>query len=121
MLKMVEKTLFNYGINQSFESVYSADPLRIDKVQKMRDGKVLFLITTTILERGVTFPGIDVMILGAENQVLNYSSIIQIAGRVGRKQTRPFGNVDLFIKFYSKNVMIAKKRIIEMNKKGKNC
>lgn len=119
MLKMVENVLLKYEIENNFETVFSADPLRIDKVQKLRDKKILFLITTTILERGVTFPGIDVIILGAENKVFNSSSIIQIAGRVGRKEIRPYGDVILFAKFYNSNILDAKKKIIEMNRKGK--
>ncbi|MCF6515681.1 DEAD/DEAH box helicase family protein [Lactobacillus sp. S2-2] len=119
MIKMVEKALFFNEIKDNFDSVFSADPNRIEKVKKMRNKKILFLITTTILERGVTFPGIDVIILGAENRVFNCSSIIQIAGRVGRKEIRPYGNVDLFANFYNYNMIDAKKKIIEMNKKGK--
>ena len=36
-------------------AVYGSDELRLEKVQAMRQQKTDILITTTILERGVTF------------------------------------------------------------------
>lgn len=50
-------------------TVHAADEQRLEKVQLMRDHKVLFLVTTSILERGVTFPEIDVLVLGADDAV----------------------------------------------------
>lgn len=102
-----------------WETVYSSDENRMEKVQKMRDGEYLFLITTTILERGVTFPGIDVMILGGDEHVFSVSSLVQIAGRVGRKLDRPTGNVDCYLGSYAKNVAAARAQITEMNRRGK--
>ncbi len=84
----------------------------------MRQKKVKFLITTTILERGVTFPGIDVIILGADDEVFSVSSLVQIAGRVGRKRDRPTGNVDFFIASYTKRVVDAQNQIKHMNYLG---
>lgn len=45
-------------------TVYAADPQRLAKVAAMRQHQVQALVTTTILERGVTFPGIDLGVLG---------------------------------------------------------
>ena len=69
-----------------FEAVHSEDTERKKKVQKMRDEKLQFLITTTILERGVTFKNIDVLVIGANDPIYTESALVQIAGRVGRSQ-----------------------------------
>lgn len=103
---------------QLWETVHSTDDKRIEKVQKMRDEKILFLITTTILERGVTFPGIDVIVLGAEDNIFSISALVQIAGRVGRKNDRPFGEVTFLINYYTKTIKKAVKQIKYMNKLG---
>ncbi|WP_105957063.1 DEAD/DEAH box helicase [Apilactobacillus quenuiae] len=104
---------------QLWETVHSTDDDRIKKVQKMRDEKILFLITTTILERGVTFPGIDVIVLGAEDDIFSTSALVQIAGRVGRKNDRPFGEVIFLINHYTRTIKKAVKQIKYMNKLGR--
>nr|WP_252899005.1 helicase-related protein [Secundilactobacillus odoratitofui] len=80
----------------SFETVHAADPKRHEKVQLMRDLAINCLITTTILERGITFPGIDVIVIGANDPVFSTAALVQIAGRVGRKETAPTGLVRFF-------------------------
>ena len=76
-----------------FASVSSKDPDRIRKVQQMRDGDYDFLFSTTILERGVTFANIDVIVLGSEDQTFTTAALVQISGRVGRKPKWPSGAV----------------------------
>lgn len=49
------------------------------------------LITTTILERGITIRGIYVVVLQADHIVFNEASLIQIIGRVGRNIEMPTG------------------------------
>ncbi|USS86968.1 DNA/RNA helicase [Fructilactobacillus cliffordii] len=101
-----------------WETVYAGDPERISKVERMRNRKVLFLVTTTILERGVTFPGIDVIILGGDDRVFSVASLVQMAGRVGRKDSRTTGQVDCIVSGYTKNVRRARRQIAQMNRKG---
>lgn len=59
----------------------------------MRDGDFQYLVTTTILERGVTFAGLNVLVLGADDELFNSASLVQIAGRVGRSTQCPDGDV----------------------------
>ncbi|KGH80832.1 DEAD/DEAH box helicase [Oenococcus oeni IOEB_0607] len=99
-------------------SVHTADPERKSKVQQMRDRKIQFLVTTTILERGVTFPGIDVIILGADNQFFSVNAIVQIAGRVGRNKDRPSGLVLALIEEKTQVLIRASRQIRFMNEKG---
>ena len=101
------------------ETVHAADENRKEKVEAMRTGKIKVLVTTTILERGVTFENVAVAILGAEDDVFNKSALIQIAGRVGRKATHPSGPIAFF--HYGKSIEMVKARqeIIEMNQLAK--
>ena len=46
------------------------------KVQRMRDDEYDFLVTTTILERGVTFSEIDVGVIGADDDVFSSSALV---------------------------------------------
>ena len=66
-------------------STHATDSERQAKVQAMRDESLQALITTTILELGVTFPGIDVIILGADDAVFSQAALIQfkLLGVVG--------------------------------------
>ncbi|MGF3075930.1 DEAD/DEAH box helicase [Facklamia sp. P12945] len=73
--------------------VYSTDPLRHQKVEKMRKGHYDILISTSILERGVTFENCHVFILGAEDPLFSKSALVQMSGRVGRKAAYPSGKV----------------------------
>nr|WP_255552578.1 helicase-related protein [Lactobacillus sp. Sy-1] len=99
-------------------TVHSEDEHRLEKVAAMRAGELDFLVTTTILERGVTFPGIDVIVLGADEEIFSTAALVQIAGRVGRKQDRPFGDVDFVIHSNAKNVAGAIGQIAHMNRLG---
>ncbi|MDR0899284.1 MAG: DEAD/DEAH box helicase family protein [Lactobacillaceae bacterium] len=101
------------------ETVWSGDEKRKEKVILMREGKIDFLITTTILERGVTLPGIDVIIFGADHINFNKNALIQIAGRVGRSLDRPYGLVLAILEVKNRQVVQAIKQINFMNKKAK--
>ena len=52
-----------------------------------------FLVTTTVLERGVTFSDCFVVVIQADHDVFTVSSLVQIAGRVGRGMNPKKGEV----------------------------
>src|SRR5690606_22417394 len=83
-------------LNPSTAAVHSEDPERKEKVVKMRRNEISLLLTTTILERGVTFPNIDVAVIGAEDDIFTEAALVQIAGRVGRSVDFPTGNITFF-------------------------
>lgn len=99
----------------TFTSVYSQDSKRQEKVMAMREDKLDFLITTTILERGVTFKNIDVLVIGSEEKIYTESALVQIAGRAGRSFDYPKGDVILFHHGRSKAMKLAVKQIRQMN------
>ncbi|MBE6136043.1 MAG: DEAD/DEAH box helicase [Erysipelotrichaceae bacterium] len=66
---------------------------RQNKLQEFKEGKYRYIVTTAILERGVTFPDLQVIIFKADHTLYNSHALIQIAGRVGRKKEHPDGEV----------------------------
>ena len=62
-------------------------------IEAFKKGKYRFLITTAVLERGVTVKGIQVIIFGADQAIYDSAALIQISGRVGRKIGAETGDV----------------------------
>jgi competence protein ComFA len=85
----------------------------------MREAKYDILLTTMILERGVTFERISVIVLGADHPVFTKSSLVQIAGRADRKG--PYTNSQVYFFYEEKTAAIRKacQEIKEMNEEGK--
>ena len=63
--------------------VYSDLEKREENIKAFREGKFRFIISTTVLERGITIPDVSVIIL-MENGIFDESSLIQMLGRVDR-------------------------------------
>ncbi|WP_369016295.1 helicase-related protein [Paenibacillus sp. GbtcB18] len=71
----------------------SKDRERSVKVTDFRGKVTDILVTTTILERGVTVPKTDVFILDADSSLFNEAALVQMAGRAGRSKDDPRGLV----------------------------
>ena len=117
-LALVEAALRHSFTTFRFATVHASDPERLEKVQKMRDGDYDFLVTTSILERGVTFQEIDVYVLGADDPVFSSSALVQIAGRAGRAQSRLTGRVVFWINCNCRQVNQAISQVKYLNRKG---
>lgn len=98
--------------------VSSCSHYRKELVEDFRTGRIEILITTTILERGVTFPKVDVFVLEADHSLYTKSSLVQIAGRVGRSQERPNGLVYFFAQEQTRATKRAIQEIKQMNKEA---
>ena len=99
-----------------FVSSITAD--RLEQVQAFRDGDLTILISTTILERGVTFPRVDVFVVEANHQLFTKSSLVQIGGRVGRSMDRPTGELIFFHDGLNLSIKKAIKEIKQMNQEA---
>lgn len=67
---------------------------RKELISSLKDGRIDYLVTTSVLERGVTVKELQVIIFHADyEEIYDVSSLIQIAGRVGRKKEAPDGMV----------------------------
>lgn len=62
-------------------------------INDFKNGKYKYLVTTAVLERGVTVKDLQVIVFKANHNVYNQYSLIQIAGRAGRKKEAPEGRV----------------------------
>ncbi len=51
-------------LNEDILAVHAADPERKEKVLKLRNKEVPGLLTTTILERGITISNVQVAVIG---------------------------------------------------------
>lgn len=100
-------------------SVHAADEKRLEKVSNMRAKQYRLLITSTILERGVTFDGVSVIVLGANHQVFSTPTLVQIAGRVDRRKEYTAGEVWFLHDGQTKSMKAAIKQIKQMNHLGK--
>jgi competence protein ComFA len=70
-----------------------------------------FLITTAILERGITVSHLQAIIFEADHQLYTTSMLIQMAGRVGRKLISPTGKVILLANYQSRSMQGARAKI----------
>jgi competence protein ComFA len=118
-LAAVSAAIGHDNLQARYDTVYSADPARLEKVSAMRHNQLDFLITTTILDRGVTFPGIDVLVLKADNEIFSAAALVQIAGRVGRNSSRPFGKVLFYCERKSATIRTCQRQINQMNQRAK--
>ncbi len=89
--KELAQILRTYFPHEQIGFVSSQTENRLEIVTDFRDGKLTILVSTTILERGVTFPGVDVFVVEANHRLYTKSSLVQIGGRVGRSSDRPTG------------------------------
>lgn len=84
-------------------------------IQEFHEKKYDFLLTTTILERGITIKGIYVLILCADHPVFQEASLIQMIGRVGRNIHMPTGEGVFLCKRKTEDIRRCVAAIQKMN------
>lgn len=104
--------------NPQIEGVHAEDSERREKVESFRSGQVPIIVTTTILERGVTVQDVDVAVFGADEDIFSESALVQIAGRAGRSAQHPNGEVIFFHYGKTKAMVDARLHIEGMNQEG---
>ncbi|HWQ89044.1 MAG TPA: DEAD/DEAH box helicase family protein, partial [Desulfitobacteriaceae bacterium] len=72
---------------------YSSDPDRKQKIEDLKQGQYCLFVCTSILERGVTIPNAQVLVLAADHPIFEKRALIQMAGRAGRTKEYPGGLV----------------------------
>ena len=78
-------------------AVHAGDGERTQKVAALEAGRIDLLVSTSILERGVTLPLLDVVVFAADwERVFDATALVQMAGRVGRSSKDPSGHVVFF-------------------------
>jgi len=112
---LIEKVIDS---RRKIDFVHAEDPDRSEKVMQFREKELQVIITTTILERGVTFPSVDVAIFDAGHEVFDEAALVQIAGRAGRSADDPTGEVVFFHDGKTEAMMQGITAIKQMNKRG---
>jgi len=90
-IKMIEDIgngLVKWGVTKGLRGAcaHAKSPNREIVKNDLLTGTIDFLITSTIFERGITIPNLDVLVLFADYEtIFDTRTLIQIAGRVSRK------------------------------------
>lgn len=115
-IELMEQAVpFIQQLEPLIDSVHADDPERKDKVLRLRNGELKALLTTTILERGITIKNVQVAVIGAEQAVFTASALIQISGRVGRNADFPTGDIVFFHHGLTVEMDMAIAEIKQMN------
>ena len=96
--------------------VHSERPDKENVIDDFKKGKLDFLITTSVLERGVTIKNLQVLVFHADNRsIYDSSTLIQISGRVGRKMDSPDCEVVFFAQKQTEEMTDAIRKIEHYN------
>lgn len=107
----VAQQLSFFGLRSA--SVYAGCPQLQSIFQQFRQHEISILVTTTLLERGITFENVHIFVYRAHHVIFNTATLIQIAGRAGRKPQYPCGEVYFVGRRLSKE-MKACQKILQM-------
>ncbi|MDQ0902952.1 DEAD/DEAH box helicase [Paenibacillus sp. V4I7] len=113
------RSKLSHGMSEAslcIEGTSSKDLARTEKVQLFRNREIRVLVTTTILERGVTVPKSDVFIMDADSKLFDEAALVQMAGRAGRSQDDPAGKVYFAAKEITQFQKEAIRKIKQMNR-----
>lgn len=93
----VEKCERTYGVLRRFlkggDYVHSKRKERAAVIAGFKEGHTDYLVSTAVLERGVTIRDLQVIIMESDHPLYDRHALIQIAGRAGRKEDAPDGEV----------------------------
>lgn len=95
--------------------VTSKDENRDEIIEAFRSRKNGVIVATTVLERGVTIPDVDVCVFAADSSSFNEAALIQMAGRAGRNFHNPYGDVLFLCREKSNLTHRCREQIIEDN------
>jgi competence protein ComFA len=95
--------------------VFSSMQNKEEVMREVRAKKYNVIITTTILERGVTYKNLQVLVYKANEFIFNKETLIQIAGRAGRTVDYPDGDVYFLATSITKDMKEAIKEIKKYN------
>ncbi|MBE3575492.1 MAG: DEAD/DEAH box helicase [Firmicutes bacterium] len=88
---------------------------RQQTLQELRDGRVRALVTTSLLERGITIAAVQVLVLEADHPMWTTSQLVQMAGRAGRSAHSPQGHVWFLAAHWTRAMQAAIEQIRQAN------
>lgn len=78
---------------KNLQFVHSKCEDRSERIETFRKGQTKALVTTAVLERGVTVKNLQVIVFKSDHPIYTSQALIQISGRAGRKKDAPDGEV----------------------------
>ena len=96
--------------------VHSQRQRREKIIDKFRQKKLSFIVTTSILERGITLEKLDVIVFESNHSIYDKGTLVQISGRVGRKSSDAYGKVTFMADKLTKSMEEARYDIMQSNK-----
>lgn len=100
--------------------VHSKRNRRSEMIEEFRNKMYSFLVTTSVLERGVTVKDLQVIICQSDHKIYEKGTLIQIAGRVGRKKDAPSGEVIYLCEKITTDMSNSIKEIMKNNEALEN-
>lgn len=94
--------------------VYSDLDIRNDNIKDFKDKKYKYILSTTVLERGITIKDVNIIILHDRKDAFNTSAIVQMCGRVGRGLNSK-GEAYILSSVLDKNIFEAIRQMKEAN------
>ena len=96
--------------------IHSKRSNRTEIINAFRQNAYKYLVTTSVLERGVTVRNLQVIIYKSDSFVYDSGTLVQISGRVGRKKDAPTGEVIFLANKITKEMRDAIDEIRDKNK-----
>lgn len=110
------------GLRLRVETCHAHDPAREQKVDLFRKGVIHVLVTTSVMERGVTIPRANVLVWNADQErIYDRAALVQMAGRSGRSRAAPHGLV-IFLaeRGVTRSMQQARMAILAANQRAKS-
>lgn len=98
--------------------VSSKESQRSLEIDKFKNGLLNYLVTTSILERGVTVKNLQIIVFNSSSKIYDKNALIQIAGRAGRKIGYEKGEVYFLAEQENDQIHESISEINEYNRKS---
>lgn len=95
--------------------IHSQSPDKDDIMRRFSGKEYRVLVSTTLLERGITVPSVQVIVLRADHPVFTMASLVQIFGRAGRSFDDPKGECLCFAASLSDSMRQSADSLHQMN------
>ncbi|NLB72501.1 MAG: DEAD/DEAH box helicase family protein [Firmicutes bacterium] len=98
-------------------SIHAAHPNRDLHREAFRTGAIDIIVSTTVLERGITVPNADVLVLYADyERIFDTATLTQMAGRAGRAKDDTQAEVYFVARHVTASMHTAVRLIQDMNR-----
>ena len=111
-----ELTVFLNHLHIKSRGVSSQHTNNQETVTALKKDKIQVIVSTTLLERGMTIEDVQVIVYCSQHPLFDRRTLIQIAGRVGRKVNHPTGKIYFLTSERTEGIKSCISSIISLNK-----